>query len=138
MVFLLFTNYFALAFIGLQIVSVKIQTLLYNGMHDSYCLNSLSHSEMVEISVMHYLILFCDIFLLFLYIYVFNIFFICILTVSLQRFIRCADISRLDVTRQNASCFFERKILLETHQKVHYLQNICIYVHPTTSCIYKH
>ena len=27
-VFLLFTNYFALAFIGLQIVSVKIQTLL--------------------------------------------------------------------------------------------------------------
>ena len=32
----------------------------------------------------------------------------------------------------------KRKILLENQQKLPYLQNIYIYVHPTTSCIYKH
>ena len=72
MAFLLFTNYFALAFIGLQIVSVKIQTLLYD-MHDSSCLYSLSHSAMAEISVILIaLFLFCDILLLILlYLYMF-------------------------------------------------------------------
>ena len=33
---------------------------------------------------------------------------------------------------------FERKILLENQQKLHYLQNIYMYVHPTTSYICKH
>ena len=57
----------------------KIQKLYYNGMHDSYCLYSLSHSAMVEISVMLIsTILLCDILLLLfllLFLYMFNIFF---------------------------------------------------------------
>ena len=34
--------------------------------------------------------------------------------------------------------FFYRKILIVNQQTLHYLQNIYIYVHLTTSCIYKH
>ena len=72
----LFTNYYALAFIGLQIVSEKFK-LYYNGMHDSYCLYSFSHSAMVEISIILICtILLCDILLLLLllllYLYMFN------------------------------------------------------------------
>ena len=49
---------------------------------------------------------------------------------------------RIDQWDQNPETgllsFFERKILLENQQKLHYLQNIYIYVHPTTSYICKH
>ena len=54
--------------------------------YDSYCLYSLSHSPMVEISVMLIsTILLCDILLiLFLFLYMFNNCFICLWTVCLQ------------------------------------------------------
>ena len=44
----------------------------------------------------------------------------------------------MTVSQNNFNIFFERKILLENQQKLHYLQNIYMYVHPTTSYICKH
>ena len=48
------------------------------------------------------------------------------------------QIQQFVALREPQSMFFERKILLENQQKLHYLQNIYMYVLPTTSCIYKH
>ena len=66
-------------------VSKNSNSIIMACMHDSYCLYSLSHSAMVEISVMLIsTILLCDILLLLLFLYMFNNFFICIWTVCLQ------------------------------------------------------
>ena len=69
-------------------VSKNSNSIIMACMTDSYCLYSLFHSAMVEISVMLIsTILLCDIiyiFFLLLLLYMFNIFFTCIWTVCLQ------------------------------------------------------